>query len=88
MSRNGRPGWNAGRRMDLAVLVLNREEAHRDEVKMSSAPDRRPAQLPLADVVAEGRAAYCWLDVVVSLRSVTRHQEWGTGASTGPEPRH
>jgi len=40
----------------------------------SSASAGRPAEISLADVVAAGKAAYCWLDVVVTLRNVVRNQ--------------
>jgi hypothetical protein len=54
----------------------------------SSASAGRPAEISLADVVAAGEAAYCWLDVVVTLRNVVRHQGGGRGISTAHEPGH
>ena len=51
-----------------------------------AAPDDRPAEFSLADVVAAGRAAYCWLDVIVTLRDVARHLGPATGATTAREP--
>ena len=40
------------------------------------------------DVVAAGRAAFCWLDVVVTLRTVARHLGPAARASTACEPGH
>jgi len=67
--RNDRPRWDDGQLLALAAEVLD------EEPPGSPAQPDRPAELSLADVVAMGRAAYCWLDVVVTLRNVTRHQE-------------
>jgi hypothetical protein len=54
----------------------------------TSAQPEAPAELSLEDVVAAGRAAFCWLDVVVSLRNAERHQASVTGASTIHEGDH
>ena len=70
MRRNDRPRWDDGQLMALVAEVLDEED-----LLGSPAPAGRPAELSLADVVAAGRAAYCWLDVIVTLRNVTRHQE-------------
>ena len=77
MGRDDRPRWDDGQLLTLVAEVLDD-----DELTGSSAPAGRPAELSLADVVAAGRAAYCWLDVVVTLRDVTRHQ----GADVEPRP--
>ncbi|MGY1640549.1 hypothetical protein ACI782_05375 [Geodermatophilus sp. SYSU D00703] len=83
-----REEWHDGRLVDLAVRVLDGEVAWCDGVLRSPAHDNRPAELSLDDVVASGRAAYCWLDVVVWLRDVPRHHGWAGGASTDHEPGH
>ncbi|WP_138731868.1 hypothetical protein [Modestobacter excelsi] len=88
MERDGRPQWDDGRLIGLAVEVLDGDGARRGRSTTSAAPGGSPAELPLADVVAAGRAAYCWLDVIVSLRSVTRHHGPVSGASTCAEPGH
>ena len=77
MRRDDRPRWDDGQLLTLVAEVLDD-----DELTGSSAPAGRPAELSLADVVAAGRAAYCWLDVVVTLRDVTRHR----GADVAPRP--
>ena len=88
MGRDDRPRWDDGQLMGLAVEVLDDEEACGDEHPTSAAQDRRLAELSLADVVAAGQAAYCWLDVIVSLRQVTRRHGPDAGASTDGEPGH
>ncbi|MGY1690664.1 hypothetical protein [Geodermatophilus sp. SYSU D01105] len=87
MSRRDRPRWDDGQLMDLALRVSD-EQARDDAAPRSRAPVRRPAELSVDDVVASGRAAYCWLDVVVWLRDVTRHPRWAAGVSTDREPGH
>ena len=77
----------AGKRI-LVTGVLNDPEADCEEAPTSAAPNDQPAELSLADVVAAGRAAYCWLDVAVWLRNVTRHNGWDAGASTDDAPGH
>ena len=69
MRRDDRPRWDDGQLLALVAEVLD------EELPGSPALADRPAELSLADIVAAGRAAYCWLDVVVTLRNVTRHQE-------------
>ena len=86
MGRDDRPRWDDGQMIGLAVEVLDGEEARRDGLAAPAATDRGPAELALADVVAAGRAAYCWLDVIVTLRNVTRHHGPVAGASPRPEP--
>ena len=80
--------WDDGQLMTLLTEVLADPEADCAEAPTSAAPDDRPAELSLEDVVAAGRAAFCWLDVVVWLRNVDRHQASITGASTTREPGH
>jgi hypothetical protein len=90
--------WDDGQLMTLLAVVLDDREADCAELTLPVAPDDC-AQLPppaapddcaaefsLADVVAAGRAAYCWLDVIVTLRDVARHLGPATGASTAREP--
>ena len=76
MRRNDRPRWDDGQLLALVAEVLD------EEPPASPAQLDQPAELSLADVVAAGRAAYCWLDVVVTLRDVTRHQ----GVDVEPRP--
>jgi hypothetical protein len=73
MGRNGRCSWDDGQVMSLVAQALNDGEAGCAEASTSAAPDDQPAELSLADVVDAGRAAFYWLDVIVSLRHVTRH---------------
>jgi hypothetical protein len=80
--------WDDGQLMTLLTGVLDDPEADRAEAPTSAAPNDRPAELSLEDVVAAGRAAYCWLDVVVTLRNVARHRGPAAGASTACEPGH
>jgi len=54
----------------------------------TSAQPEASTELSLEDVVAAGRAAFCWLDVVVLLRNAERHQASVTGASTVHEGDH
>jgi hypothetical protein len=79
--------WDDDQLMTLLTEVLD-PEADRPGAPASAVRDDRPAELSLEDVVAAGRAACCWLDVVVWLRNATRHQESVTGASTAGEPGH
>lgn len=83
MRRDDRPRWDDRQLMALVVEVLDDEDpvlgdgdpVLDDEGLLgSSASAGRPAEISLADVVAAGEAAYCWLDVVVTLRNVVRHQ--------------
>jgi hypothetical protein len=66
VERNVRPRWDDERLMTLMTEVLDGEEP-----PWSSVQAGRSAEPKLADVVAAGRAAYCWLDTVVTLRSIT-----------------
>lgn len=75
--------WDDDRLMALVAEVLDGEAP-----SGTSAQPEAPAALSLEDVVAAGRAAFCWLDVVVWLRNVDRHQASITGASTTREPGH
>jgi hypothetical protein len=80
--------WDDGQLMTLLTEVLADPEADCAEAPTSAAPDDRPAELSLEDVVAAGRAAFCWLDVVVTLRDVARHLGPTAGAWTACEPGH
>ncbi len=73
MGRNGRCSWDDGQVMSLVAQALDDAGTGCAEPPTSSAQDHRPAELSLADVVDAGRAAFVWLDVIVSLRHVTRH---------------
>ena len=80
--------WDDGRLMTLLTEVLADPEADCAEPPTSAAPNDRPAELSLEDVVAAGRAAFCWLDVVVTLRDVARHLGPTAGAWIVCEPGH
>ena len=77
--------WDDGRLMTLLTEVLD-PEVDCAEAPTPAAPDDRPAELSLEDVVAAGRAAFCWLDVVVTMRDLARHLGPAAGASTACEP--
>ena len=76
MRRDDRPRWDDGQLLALVAEVLD------EQLPASPAQADQPAELSLADVIAAGRAAYCWLDVIVTLRNVTRHH----GADAEPRP--
>ena len=82
MGREGRCSWDDGQVLSLVAQALDDQEAGCDQHPTSSAPAHRPAELSLADVVDAGRAAFVWLDVIVSLRHATRHD----GPPRGPRP--
>jgi hypothetical protein len=65
--------------------VLDDPEADCAEAP-TSAQDDEPAELSLEDVVAAGRAAFCWLDVVVTVRDLARHLGPTAGTPTAGEP--
>jgi hypothetical protein len=88
VSENDCHRWDDDQLMTLLTEVLADPEVDRAEARTPAAPDDRPAELSLEDVVAAGRAAFCWLDVVVSLRNVARHRGPAAGASTACEPGH
>jgi hypothetical protein len=71
------------RRLMTLLTEVPGPEADRAEAPTSTPEDDRPAELSLADVVAAGRAAFCWLDVVVTMRDLARHLGPAAGASTG-----
>lgn len=81
MDGNDGHRWDGDQVMALLTEVLDDPEADR-------AQDDQPAGISLEDVVAAGRAACCWLDVVVTLRNVARHLGPAAGASTACEPGH
>jgi hypothetical protein len=80
--------WDDDQLMTLLAVVVDDPEADCAKAPPSAAPDDRPAELSLEDVVAAGRAAFCWLDVVVTLRDVVRQLGPAAGASTACEPGH
>ena len=80
--------WAGDRLVALLTRVRDGEEDERADAPTSDAQDDQPAGISLEDVVAAGRDACCWLDVVVWLRNATRHQESVTGASTAGESGH
>jgi hypothetical protein len=82
------PWWDDGQLMALVAEVLDDEEDDCAEVPTSAAQGDQSAGISLKDVVAAGQAAYCWLDVVITLRNVARHHGLAAGASTAHEPGH
>ena len=80
--------WDDDQLMALLTEVLDDPEADRAGVPAPAAPDDRPADLSLEDVVAAGRAAFCWLDVLVTLRDAARDLGPTAGASTAHGPGH
>lgn len=88
MDDNDGHRWDDDRLMALLTGLLDDPEVDCAEASTSAAPNDQPAKLSLEDVVAAGRAAFCWLDVVVSLRNAERHQASVTGASTAHEGDH
>ncbi|SHN62921.1 hypothetical protein SAMN05660350_01101 [Geodermatophilus obscurus] len=80
--------WDDGQLMTLLTEVLDDPEADCAEASTSATSDDRPAEISLEDVVAAGRAAFCWLDVVVTLRDVARQLGPAAGVPTACEPEH
>ena len=78
-------GWDDARLMTLLTEVLD-PEAGCPGAPASAVREDRPAELSLEDVVAAGRAAFCWLDAVVTVRELARHLEPAAGTSTACEP--
>ena len=74
------------RRLMTLLAEVPGPEADRAEAPTSAAGGDRPAELSLEDVVAAGRAAFCWLDVVVTVRDLARHLGPAAGASTPCRP--
>jgi hypothetical protein len=60
-----------GRWDDDRLVVLVTEVLDGEEYAGTPAPPEQPAELSVEDVVTAGRAAFCWLDVLVSLRSAS-----------------
>ena len=88
MDGNDGHRWDDDQLMTLLTGVLDDPEADCVGHATSAAPDDEPAGISLEDVVAAGRAAFCWLDVVVTFRNVARHLGPVTGASTVCESGH
>jgi hypothetical protein len=78
--------WDDDQLMTLLTVVLDDPEVDRPEGPTSAAPDDRSAELSLEDVIAAGRAAFCWLDVVVTLRNAARRLGPAAGAWAALEP--
>ncbi len=81
-------GTDGGWWDDDQLMVLVAEVLDGEAPSGTSAQPEAPAELSLEDVVAAGRAAFCWLDVVVTLRNVDRHQEPVMRASTALDSGH
>jgi hypothetical protein len=77
--------WDDRRLMTLLTEVPD-PEADRAGAPPSAPGGDRPAELSLEDVVAAGRAAFCWLDAVVTVRDLARHLGPAAGASTACRP--
>ena len=75
--------WDDDRLMTLLTEVLD-PDADRAGGPTSAAQDDRPAELSLEDVVAAGRAAFCWLDVVVTVRDLGPDAGDPTPGDPGP----
>jgi hypothetical protein len=88
MTRDDRLRWGDGQLWGLAVQELDGKDAAGDDLTTSSAGDPLPAEISLADVVTAGRAACCWLDVIVHLRNVIRRHGSDAGHSTDRDPSH
>ncbi len=86
MRWNGHHLLDDERVMGLMAEVLEAEQDGCDASPTSSVRDDRPAELSLEDVVAAGRGAFVWLDVIESLRNVTRDLGEG-GAVPGIRPQ-
>jgi hypothetical protein len=80
--------WNDDQLMTLLTEVLDGPAADCTEAPTSATPDDEPAEFSLQCAVAAGRAAFCWLDVIVTLRNVTRRLGPAAGTSTAYEPGH
>jgi len=80
--------WDDDQLITLLTEVLDDQGADCAEHPLSAVPDDQPAELSLEDVVAAGRAAFCWLDVVVTLRNVAQHLGPTAGASVAHQPGH
>ena len=74
------------RRLETLLTQVPDPEADRAGAPASTAGGDRPAELSLEDVVAAGRAAFCWLDVVVTMRDLARHLGPAARPSTACEP--
>jgi hypothetical protein len=70
---NGGRRWDDDRLTALLTGVADDPDGGRAEAPTSAAPDDEPAGISLEDVVTAGRAAFCWLDVVVTVRNAARH---------------
>ena len=77
--------WDDAQLMTLLTEVPD-PAADRAEAPTSAAGGDRPAELSLEDVVAAGRAAFCWLDAVVTVRDLARHLGPAAGASPPRQP--
>jgi len=78
--------WDDEQLVTLLTGLLDDQEANRAEAPTSAARNDQRAELVLEDVVAAGRAAFCWLDVVVTMRLLGRHLGLTARASAGCEP--
>ena len=77
--------WDDDQLMSLLTEVLD-PEAGCPGAPASAVREDRPAELSLEDVVAAGRAAFCWLDAVVTVRELARDLGPVAGTSTACEP--
>lgn len=81
MDDNDGHRWDDDRLMALLTGLLDDPGVDCAEASTSAAPNDQPAKLSLEDVVAAGRAAFYWLDVVVTCRA------WPDTSGRPPEPR-
>ena len=80
MDGNDGHRWDDDRLTALLTGVLDDPDADGAQAPTSAAPGDRPAAISLEDVVTAGRAAFCWLDVVVTVRNAARHLGPAAGA--------
>ena len=80
MDGNDRHRGDGDQLMTLLTGRLDDPEADCAEASTSAAPNDQPVEFSLEDVAAAGRAAFCWLDVVVTLRNVARRVGPAAGA--------
>lgn len=86
MDDNDGHRWDDDQLMTLLTEVLDDPDTDCPGAPASAARDDRPAELSLEDVVAAGRAAFCWLDVVVTVRDLARRLGPAAGAPAAWEP--
>ncbi|WP_448639734.1 hypothetical protein [Geodermatophilus sp. URMC 63] len=77
--------WEDGQLITLLTERLDDPDGDYPGAPPSGAQQDRPAEFSLEDVVAAGRAAFCWLEVVVTVRELARPLQPTAGTSAGDE---